>query len=136
MTMTITIAKPKIKFESIIEYKLTENSLDFYYSKNSGAIFIHSAESAWIWTEKSIKINASLYYDCDKYNLFLYSPKVKKFDISCIDKYSNYNVEHITLVNSGILPRHINKKDLIAIGFLIPKIESHVIEIKEETQGE
>ena len=114
--------------ESIIEYKQENNSSEFYYENSTGAIFINSNESVWLWKEKTIQMNVSIFYDYDKYNLFLMPIDTRrKIDFSHISKTIGSGINYVTLVNLGLLPKRIKKGDLIGVGYLIPKIESHII---------
>ena len=113
--------------EPIIEYEQSEDSSNFYYERTTGAIFINANETVWLWKEKRIEINVSLFYDYDKYNLFLMSTDMKKFDIYHTGKTFIQGANYINLINMGILPKRIEKGDLICVGYLVPKIESHII---------
>lgn len=134
----ITIKSLKNNPESIIEYSLTtEDSPDFCYDRSLGAIFINADESVWLWRTKCVRINVSLFYDYDKYNLFLMSINTSRFDLSFMDKTLNYDIKYVTLFNTGILPRRIKRGDLIGVGYLLPKIESHIVErTKKEIEEE
>ena len=119
MAMTINI-KP----ESIIEYSQNENSPVFSYDKKTGVIFIKAEKSEWLWREKLIKTNCILYYDTDRYKLLFISKNLRKFDSkNKIMLYCN----HISLYNTGFLPKFIKKGEVLGEITLIPKIDSHVL---------
>lgn len=122
--------------EPVIEYEQSEDSSTFYYERTTGAIFINANETIWLWKEKRIEINVSLFYDYDKYNLLLMSTNMKKFDICHTNKCFIQGTNYVNLTNMGILPKRIKKGDLIGVGYLIPKVESHIIERKNKIEEE
>lgn len=114
--------------ESIIEYIQLENGPDFSYDRNIGAIIIKAGESKWLFRKcKSIKIN-KLYYDNNRYNLLFLSTDNRKFDAPV--KFMICGHESIILYNTGIIPKHIKTGEVLGYAILIPKIESHTIELK------
>lgn len=114
--------------ESIIEYIQLENGPDFSYDRNIGAIIIKAGESKWLFRKcKSIKIN-KLYYDNDRYNLLFLSDNLKKFDAN--PRIMLNGIESIILYNTGFIPKHIKIGEILGYAILIPKIESHILELK------
>lgn len=122
--ITIINTKP----ESIIEYTQLENGPDFSYNEKFGAIIIKAGESKWLFRKcKAIKLN-KVYYDDNRYNLLFMSANNKKFDTPVKLMICGY--ENIILYNTGIIPKHIKKGEVLGYAILIPKIESHILELK------
>lgn len=114
--------------ESIIEYIQLENGPDFSYDRNIGAIIIKAGESKWLFRKcKTIKLN-KVYYDDNRYNLLFMSANNKKFDTPVKLMICGY--ENIILYNTGIIPKYIKKGEVLGYAILIPKIESHILELK------
>ena len=116
----------KLEPESVIEYSQDSNSPAFIYIKETGAISIKADKSLWLWREKMVKTNCNIYYDTDKYKLLFLSRNLRKFDsIRKVMRYCNY----IRLYNTGFFPKFIKKGEILGEAILIPKIDSHVINL-------
>ena len=69
-----------------------------------------------------------MYYDDNRYNLLFMSANNKKFDTPVKLMICGY--ENIILYNTGIIPKYIKKGEVLGYAILIPKIESHILELK------
>lgn len=117
-----------INTESIIEYLQKENSPYFRYDESIGAIYIVSNESKWLfYKNKTIKMNSRIYYDNKEYNLLIIPNNISR--INFIDKFIKNDTDEITVVNNKIYPIHIKKGECLGIAILIPRIESHIVNI-------
>lgn len=117
--------------ESIVEYSQKNDSPAFQYNEKTGAITIFAGESKWVRKGRSkiISVNNVLYYDDDKY-ILLFLPCTRKRNINPEELIISSGAYSITLYNTGLLPRLIKKGELLGEAILVPKIESHILELK------
>ena len=120
--------------ESIIEYYQYSNSPAFQYDGKTGAITIFANESIWILKEKSIQMNSAIFYDYDTYVL-LFLPYMKKKNINPVRLVIPSGETNMTLCNIGLLPRFIKKGELLGKAILIPRIESHIVDLNYRKEG-
>ncbi len=117
--------------ESIVEYSQKNDSPAFRYDEKTGAITIFAGESKWIrkGTGKVILLNNVMHYDDDKYVL-LFLPYTRKRNISPEELIIPSGAYSIILYNTGLLPKLIRQGELLGKAILVPKIESHILELK------
>ena len=116
----------KVMPESIIECSQENNSSIFSYNKEDGAIGVFADESMWIWKNGLIKINSAMRYNNDYYVL-LFLPCIGKKNIISMDTTISSGMDSIVLYNTGLLPRHIKKGELLGRAYIVPKVESHIV---------
>lgn len=113
--------------ESIIEYREVKDSPDFLYFKEVGAITIIAAESKWIWRTGFVKINSQIFYDDTNFNLLFMSNDRR---VIAKNNFIFCGCSDVLLYNIKTLPIFIKKGTILGTAILIPKIESHILEIE------
>lgn len=113
--------------ESIIEYSQSKDSPTFSYNEKSGTISIFADESIWVWKNKEIRINNTLYYEDFYYNLIVL-PNTKTIILPYV---MPSGINTVMLYNTGLFPKRIKKGDLLGEAILVPRVESHIVQMKD-----